>query len=235
MKLTGVVGSLATRVRQGSHVPVDAGLPACVVKSVEKVEEHGSNVSIVSPVHFLILVTNLLGNAAVILLLLPVVTGTPDGKGENDEGDKGSTSTGGAAKLGEIESVTENDGTNDLGKPVEKIVEGAGSGVEVRGVHSVGLVGVEDVGREKHGEEEHDPGLRVEGLPKSEELSLPRWVLHKNDLGVILADDLVGIDEEESQDGTERHESNESSVCAISDGTGVVVKILGKRNLDNHD
>lgn len=100
-------------------------------------------------------------------------------------------------------------------------------------VHVVGLIGVENVGGEEHGEQEQDPGRVGESLPQSHKLSAPRWVLHQNDLGVILTNNFVGIDKEEGKNGTKEHEDDKSSVGAIRDGTSGLVDVLSQRNLCN--
>jgi hypothetical protein len=47
---------------------------------------------------------------------------------------------------------------------------------------------------------------------------LPGWVLHQDNAGAILADDVASVAESESEKGTEEHEDDEADVCSITDG-----------------
>lgn len=97
-------------------------------------------------------------------------------------------------------------------------------------VNTVLLVSVKDVRGKEHGEEEDDPGRLVDALPKTVELGLPSGFLHNNDLGPIFTDDLVGIDEEQCQNGADEHENNEGSIGTIGNSSGRVVEVLDKHN-----
>ncbi|TKW55711.1 hypothetical protein CTA1_9858 [Colletotrichum tanaceti] len=227
---TGEVGGLAGRVGQGAHVPVDARLPDSVEEAVKHVEEHGPDVHVaaVGPVDGGVVLVALDGGAG-RLLALPGVAAAPDGHGQDEEGDVRGLCAHAAAQAGEVEGVAHDEGAEDLGGPVEQVVEGAGAGVEVRGVHVVGLVGVEDVGGEEHGEEQDDPGVLGEGVPEAAELGLPRGVPHDDDAGAVVADDAGGVAHEEGEEGAEHHEDDEGGVGAVGDGAaGGLVDVLAE-------
>ena len=153
------------------------------------------------------------------LLLLPCVAASPDSHGEDHKCDPAALGSHGSAKILEIQQVTENESSNNLGDPVERVVQGTSSGVEVRTVHRVELVSVEPVRGEEHWEEEDDIGIGTDSVVEANELGLPGWVLHQNDLGTILTDNLAGIDEEETKGGANNHEDDETDVCSVVDWT----------------
>lgn len=93
------------------------------------------------------------------------------------------------------------------------------------------MVGVKDVGGEEHGEEEDDPGRAVESLPEALDLGAPRGVLHDDDLCVVFTDDLVGVADHESEDGTDSHEGDEGGISTIRHGTCFLVDVLGEGDL----
>ena len=232
----GHVGGLAAGVGHGTHVPVDAGLPDGIIETVEDVEEHGANVTAVGPVHGGGLVLFSGGGGAIDLLHLVLVTATPDDEGEGEKNAEGDLAANGAAQLGEIQGVAKQSGGKDLGEPVEQVVEGARADVEVGGVHVVLLVGVEDVGGEEHREESDDPRLQVQALPETLELGDPSGVLHHDDLGAVLADDGVDVDEGQGQDGAEDHENDKADIGAVGDGAvGGGVDVLAERDQTTND
>lgn len=231
-QLTSHISGLSARVGQGAHVPVDASLPDGIVHAVGKVQNHRSNVllSAISEVNLDVVLLG--GDLTRRLCLLPGPAATPDSKGQDDQGDKRSTSTSGSAGLGVIEGPAVDHGADNLCKPVEETIERAGAGVEVGVVHAVVLVDVEDVGAEEHGEQKDDPGLGVESSPKALKFASPRGVLLDNNLAVIASDDLVGVAEEERQAGTDEHEDDEGGICSVTDGTRfLVVHRLDERDL----
>lgn len=232
---TSQVGSLAARVGESTHVPVDAGLPSSIVHAVEEVEEHGCDELLltISPVNGVesTVLGGFLDFATSHLILLPGISTSPDGKGQDEESSERDLGANTSSNVASVKGIAKDESADNLREPVEKIVESTSSSVEVGTVHVVGLVGVEDVGREEHGEEEENPGRSVESFPKTLDLGAPGRVLHQDDLGVVLTNNLVGIDKEESHDGTEQHEDDEGSIGAIGDVSGSLVDVLTKGNL----
>jgi hypothetical protein len=165
-------------------------------------------------------------------VLLPGIATTPDNHGESEQDAKGNLSTDTAADTLDIQKRTDNESSDNLGKPVQETVQGLGAGVEVGTVDTVLLVGVEPVGGPEHGEEQDDVGLGLDGLPQTVDLGPPAGALHQNDAGAILTDDLVGIANEQGQAGTEEHEHNEGDVGAVTDGAvGLDVDVLSEGDL----
>ena len=218
------------------YVPVDVGLPDSIEKSVEEVQEHGANeeAATIGPVDEAVVV-GVRSLLTADLHLLPVPAETPDDHGQGEEDNEGDLGPDTAADGVDVEAVAVNNSTDDLRKPVEQVVEGAGAGVEVRRVHVVVLVGVEDVGGEEHGEEQQDPGLLEESVPEAADLAVPRRVLHEDDLGVVLADDLVSLDEAKGQAGADDHENDEGDVGAVGDCSLLLVDVLGERDEGAND
>lgn len=209
-------------------------MPHGVEESVEEVEEHGANelLTTIGPVDKVVRLVLLgSGNLTGDLLVLPGEATTPNGHGQNEEDDEGDLGAETATDALVVEGVADNESADDLGEPVEETVEGTGADVEHGAVETVVLVGVEDVGGEEHREEEDDPGVLEEGLPETDELGLPGGVLHENDLGAVLTDDLVGVDEENTEDETDEHENDEGGVGTVSDGTGSPVDVLSEGDL----
>lgn len=138
-----IVGKLAAIVGERTHEPVDACLPSGVVEAVEDVEEHRSNVSVVSPV-----LGDKAGSASgsTSVAGLEGIAATPNAHSDGKENAPGSLGTNGPAELADVQAVPENEGTGDLCSPVQDVVQGLGAGVKVRTVNSVELIGVEPVG-----------------------------------------------------------------------------------------
>jgi hypothetical protein len=216
MNLAGWSVRFRDRVR-GAHrryIPVDDRLPACVEHSVKEEQEHGSHVATGGPV--LVVVRGLAG-----VQLLEGVPTAIDDHGEGEEANQGGARAGGAAEVLQVEKGADDDGGEDLGKPVEEVIEGLGAGVEVGAIDGVLLVGVEPVGRPEHGEEQNNEGLAADGGPEADELGAPAGVLHQDDLGSIGAHDLLGIDQEDGQHGAAEHEHDQADVGAIG-GCGII-------------
>lgn len=237
MKLTSQVGSLATRVGQGTHVPVDAGLPKGVVEAVEKVEKQGTKsfASGIGPVQVAASLRVLVHVLASDLFLLPGPTASPDDKGQAHEDNVGDASTGRAANLGVVESPAVDDGAQDLRKPVQQTVEGAGAGVEVSAVETVVLIRVKGIGAEEHGEQQEYIGLLGDRVPDAHNLGIPRRVLHQDDLGTVLSNHLVGVGQQERDHGSDEHEHNKGTVRAVTRAIGsLVVDNLRKTDLHRY-
>jgi hypothetical protein len=125
----------------------------------------------------------------------------------------------------DIHKNTIDNGTDDLGEVVEKVVQGLGAGIKMGTVDAVLLVGSEPVGAPEHGEQENDRGLVSQGLPKTDELGLPAGMLHQNNLGSIGADDILGVAEKKGDACSEEHEDNEGNV-------GTIANVLICRDMD---
>lgn len=113
---TGQVGSLSTRVGDGTHVPVDTSLPGSIVESVEEVEEHGTDILLatISPInsHFIVCLST--GNSAGNLILLPGPAAAPDDKGQDEKTNERSLGANTSADVASIEGITEDHSTNNL-------------------------------------------------------------------------------------------------------------------------
>lgn len=79
------IGSLATRVGESAHVPVDARLPDSIVETVKEVEENGAEslAAGVGPVQLadLVRIGFVIEIGTGVLLLLPGPATAPDNKG----------------------------------------------------------------------------------------------------------------------------------------------------------
>lgn len=160
------------------------------------------------------------GDIGAVVLLLPGPTATVDGDGQDDESDKHDAGTDGTSNPGVVEERTNNGSGTDLSEPVQEAVQGTSAGVKVGGVDGILLVGVEPVGRPHHGEQQDDVGLGNNAGVQTLDFRPPAGVLHENDFAAVVSDDLVGIDEEKSQDRTGSHQDNESDVGTVIDSLG---------------
>lgn len=227
---TGKVGSLTTRVRERTHEPVDASLPCRIVETVEHIQEHGTDVTSVLEVNTDKALDR--GNPALGLLGLPSITTTPDDHGDEEKRAQCTLGSRRTAKTSNVKGESKYESTDDLRDPVESVVQRTSTGVEVSSVHAVKLVGVEPVGSEEHGEQEDDVRVVRKSLPETDELRLPGGVLHEDDLGAVLTDDLAGVAEAERQEGTAEHENDEPDVGPIAHSSIVDnVDVLSQGNL----
>lgn len=202
--------------------------------TIENVEEHWADVTRVLPVHVWITLGS--GDITWWLLLLPGVATSPDSHGEDHERNPAALGSHRSAEILEIQQVAENESPNNLGDPVERVVKGTSTGVEVGAVHRVELVSVEPVRGEEHREEEDDIGVGADGVVEANELGFPGWVLHENDLGTILTYNLTGIDEEETKSGADNHEDDETDVCSVIHWTLLLdVDVLAEWNEGTDD
>lgn len=210
-------------------------MPCGIEEAVEDVEEHGSDVE--SPAIHPIdgnprgILRGVDGRAGVLFFV--GVPAAPGDHGEGEEKDEGGFGAHGTREALNVECVAEEESAEDLGTPVEDVVEGASTGIETSGVDSVLLVGVEPVGGPEHGEEEDHEGFKSDGFIEANEFGFPGGVLHQDDSGSIRAVNIASIAEQESKDGAEEHKHDEGDVCAIRNGSsGFDVDILAKGNLE---
>lgn len=201
-------------------------MPDGIVESVKEVKEHRAEIARVSPIprH------EVASNTCTRVFLLPGVATAVDCKGEDKENGHHDLGTDTAADAFQIKKGANNGGGHNLSKPVEEVVQGASADVEVGGVDGVLLVGVEPVGREEHGEEQENEGLRGDGGEHTHNLGAPAGVLHENNLGAVATDNVATVDTEEGQAGTDKHEHNEGDVGTVVDadgGLGVHVQAQG--------
>lgn len=212
-----------------SNIPVDRGLPDGIIETVEEVQEHRAHIARGGPVRG---DKVRVGDGLARVALLPGVAASIDDHGEGEQDEQRRLGADGAAEVLEVEERSVGGGGDNLGKPVQEVVERLGAGVEVGGVDGILLVGVEPVGGPEHGEEQDDGGLGSHGLVETDELGLPAWVLHQDDLGAIGADDLARVAQEESQAGADEHEYDEGDVGAVRDGlVALDMDVLAEGNL----
>ncbi len=157
------------RGRDGD-LPVDGSLPERIVQAIEDVQEHGTDIARGIPIGWDEVSG---GGVSTGVLLLPRVSTAPDDHSYSKEEDQADFATDRATDLAIIESVTEDQSTEDLGEVVQAGVECLGTSIEVSSVDGILLVGVEPVGRPEHGEEKNDIGLKLQGLPKTNKFGLP--------------------------------------------------------------
>lgn len=132
----------------------------------------------------------------------------------------------------QIKEISPDASGKDLCHPVQKTVQGLGSGIEVSAVYRVLLVDVKPIGREEHGEKEEYKWLEFERFVQSPELALPGWVLHQDDAGAVLSDNVVGIAEREGKKSSTEHEYDEPNVGTIAHcHIGLDVDILAQGDL----
>lgn len=196
-------------------------MPDGIVESVKEVKEHGADVARVSPIPRLE-VGSFDIDISTGIFLLPSVATAVDGEGEGKENGHHSLGTDSTADGFEIKEGSNDGGGHDLSEPVKEVVQGTSAGVEVGGIDGVLLVSVEPVGREEHGEEQENEGLRHEGGVETHDLGAPAGVLHEDNLGAVATDDVATVADEESQTGTGKHEHNEGDVGTVVDAGGLL-------------
>ena len=197
------------------HVPVDTSLPSGIVEAVEDVQEHRANVARIRPIKRLPVGVEFDVHALASVPLLKGIATTPDSKGEDDKNDPGDLGSGRAANTLDIEQISPDTSGENLSQPVEKTVQCLGAGIEVSAVHGILLVDVKPVGNEEHGEEQDHEGFESEGFPQTGQLGFPAGVLHENDAASILTDNVAGVAEEDSEEGSNGHQHDEADVRAV--------------------
>lgn len=121
------------------------------------------------------------------------IASTPNNKRQRKQDHKRTSRTHSTRHALDVQQRTPYGRGSNLRKPIQETIQGFGARVKVRTVHGVELVRVEPIRGKEHGEEEEDKGLEFECLVKTQEFALPGWVLHEDDTGSVLADNVVGI------------------------------------------
>lgn len=215
--------------RELKGIPINGGLPGGIIKAIEDVQEHGTNIARVGPVSWL---EGRLSDSCTGIRLLESVSTTPDSKGKNEENPKCNLGAYRTTDLLQIKEISPDTSGKDLRHPVQKTVQGLGSGIEVRAVDGVLLVDVEPIGREEHGEQEKHKRFEFKRFVQPPELALPGWVLHQDDAGAVLSDNVVGIAEREGKKRSAEHEHDEPDVSAIAHcHIGLDVDVFAQGNL----
>lgn len=212
------------------HLPVNARLPRSVGEAIEHVQDKGSCKPGVAPIFLGIqkLRRNAIDTGPRLNGLGPLagvgslelVTAAPH---NHDQGKKRSPCNLGAhcaADALKVEGEAKDVGTDNLHRVVNHTIERAGSSVKVGSVDLGEVVGVEPVGGQEHGEQGQDIRVSEEGLPEAHDFRGPRWVLHDNDLGAILTNDVLCIDEGPGEGSTDQGEDQETNIGAIADSDG---------------
>lgn len=208
--------------------PIRGCLPRGIKHSVEHVEEHGANITAVTPVQMPLLVVYIRYNISTRVGSLEIVSTTPNNEGEDEERHNTGLSTYGAGEAFAVESEAEDSGANDLGGPVENRIEGSSTNVEPGGIDILEMVGIEPVGGEEEWEEEDDVPVGLECFEHADELGLPRWIFHKNDTRPVFALDVMGIAEKGGEDESSCHEDDEGNVSSVVDSATPIVNVLGQ-------
>jgi hypothetical protein len=148
-------------------LPIYACLPCGVVKAIEQVQEHWTNITIACPVLQVFIINRY--RYALILSLESIAT-SPDCKCKHEHGYPSNLGPGGASNVGKVKAKTKDRGSEHLCDPVHRIVECAGACIELRKIDVVKLVCVEPIRGEEHGKEKHDVGIASNSFPQSDEL-----------------------------------------------------------------
>ena len=171
-------------------LPVNIALPDGVVPAVEHVQKHRPDIARGRPVGGL----KILGRDSFArVFLLPLVAPAPDNHSQGEHKAKSSLGAHTATESLEVKQWSDDDGGDDLRKPVQESVERLGAGAEVRAVDGVLLVGVEPVGGPEHGEQQDDVRLGADSCPQADDLGLPAGVLLEDDTRPVPPDDLVRV------------------------------------------
>lgn len=222
MYLRGGLASADDRGELDRNLPVNSALPDRIKEAIEEVQKHGTDIARRGPV----------GGDKVcsvdgfprILLLIRVST-TPDGHGQAEEHAQRNAGTSGATHAVDIQQRADGHGSKDLSEPVQEAVQGARTDVEVGRVDAVGLVSVEPVRRPEHGKQQDDKGLGKESIPQTDDFGNPAGVLHQDDARSVGTNNIVGITETKTKDGTEEHQDDEGNVGPIAHGDGAFLAV----------
>lgn len=209
------------------NVPVGSCLPDRVESTVEHEQEHGTNITTVSPVELdIVFGTGFLSG----VLFLEVVAASPNDKSGDEEGDDGGFGLCATGESFRVKANTENPGTENLREIVEDAVEGTCSDIELGQVHTLEVIGVEPVAGEEHGEQKNDVPIRNKDGHHAGEFGFPGGVLHHDDLGAIVTSDKARVAEKGGEGKTQGHEDDETDIGAIVDLVGLGMDVLGQRN-----
>lgn len=172
------------------------------------------------------------GDSGTSVARLPGVTTAPDCHGVGKQDAEADPGTDAAAEHLDVQQRADHRRSDDLGKPVEEIIQGSGADGEVGLVDAIHLIGVEPVGGPEHGEEEDDVGPRTDRIPQTHKLRLPAGVLHQNHARAVVSNNLGRIAEEQGEAGTAEHEHDEGDVGAVPDAGARGVDTLAEGNLE---
>lgn len=241
---TSIVGQLTTVVAERAHVPTElvsaqfqklpgkgyvpvrAGLVGSIVEAVKHVQEHGSDIARVGEAHLRLRIVT-------FVLPLPSIATTPNGEGQHKQQDPVELGTHGTREPLQIQQQAKGVGADHLAKPVQQAVQRASGNIKVEAIDSIELVDGEPVTGQKHGEEEDDEVVRLQRLVKTLGLRQPGGVLHHDDLGAVLALDVLGVGERPGQDETQSLEDHERNVGTVIDTSRRVVQVLSQWHLWN--
>ena len=205
-------------------------MPCSIVESVEDVKEHDSDVSVSRPIGGDVTLVSGAVLGACVSLLICIAT-SPNGECKDEQHGQDTLGTDGSSDSLNIQRVTKDCSSHNLGHVVKNRVQSLGAGIEASTVDGVDLVGGEPVGRPEHGEEQDDEGLELNGLVKSDKLGLPAGILHQNDSGSVRSDNIASVTKKQGEDSSAEHEHDESNVGSISDGlVGLYVDVLSDRD-----
>jgi hypothetical protein len=214
-------------------IPVHAGLPCSVSEAVEYVQDERATEARIGPI--LLRVVFILGPGTVISGL-KLVSSAPNDHDQDEESSPCALGTHGTAHSLQVKSEAENVCANNLHEIVDYAVEGPSPSVEVSTVNLVKVVGIEPVGCEEHGEQSHDIRIGPENLVETENLRLPGWVFHDNDLGAVVSNYVLGVNQSPGEGGANEGEDQESNIGTVTDdGVASCVDVLAKRNQTTDD
>lgn len=136
----------------------------------------------------------------------------------------------------QVEGEAEDQGAEDLGRPIQHVVERSCTGVEHGSVHTIELISIEPVGGEEHREQEDNERLRNDRLPQTQELRLPCRVFDKDDTRAVVANDVLRVSQRPRKPCTNGGENNEADVSPIGHcAVGSNMDVLTKWDLDMSD
>jgi hypothetical protein len=160
-------------------IPIDKSLPKCVIKSIRNVENERASVTWAAPIK--LLEVRIRSSISAQNMHLECKTATPNCQCQYKQYQQDKFGFNGLTELDFVNSVTKGKGTSYLGKPVNKVVQGSRSGVELGEIDTIELIDVEEIGCEEHRKEKDDVRICFESVVQSYEFTFPRWALHQRD------------------------------------------------------
>jgi hypothetical protein len=126
-------------VQREGYIPVNTRLPCSIVKAIEDLQEHRTNVSTIKPIDHI----NFRSSRSTSILSLEGISSTPDNECQEHHNHPSSLCSRRSSYVWVIKSVAIDASSEHLSHPIECFVEGSSSCVEACEIDVVVLVGVE--------------------------------------------------------------------------------------------
>lgn len=212
--------------REGGLVPHEISVVSCREKAKGGVEQRRRHVPSRMVIH--LEDARLSGSD----LDLPQIRDAPDAAGLHEQDTERQPRAGTPAQRRALQQPAGQVAAGDLGEPVDDVVEGAGADVEGPQVEAVELVGVEEVAREEHGEEQQDVPVGAQRLEGGVRLLLPGGRGGQRDARAVGAEDVLRLAEDgERNEGAGAGEGDEGCKCPVVDLVGGGVQVLDEGDL----